>query len=602
MSSSQSFVRVLGQPLGNAIHICQVTSASTTSKIGLQLSVTQQSGLDRNYRVNISPSIATGFGVWKRLVPYDKTEKFINQNHWAVDLSNEVSESIHTITLRLVRTKEGTPPATTSLKCRVLAFPSVGQSVNFVDSQTTSAEAVNAGIYDGALISQQDGMVGINTDSPSHILDVLGNVNISERYKIGGTDVLSATALGTSVLHSNLTTLGTLSALNVTGNVSAGNLSVGNTTLRVDAVARKVSVGGYDGQWTLRTSAADHQWTSVTYGNGLYVAVAQSGTGTRVMTSPNGSTWTLRNSAADASWNSVTYGNGLFVAVAPNAIMTSPNGITWTSRTSPSNLDWRSVTYGNGRFLAVSYVNGVPTGGTLSMAWMTSSDGISWTSFSSPPLIYEEAWISVAYGNNQFLVINEAGPTVSISVDGQTFLSSTTSESGTFRSLTYGNGSFVGVGNFGVVYVDGGYSRPLGLGVNWESVTYGNGLFVAVASNGTGNRIATSPDGVTWTLGTSPADNTWTSVTYGNGIFVAVSSDGSGNRVMTSSSILSDVVVSGNLRAGGEIVSVGNVEIRYPVDESKRWRIISSTDATGDFLQIESFVNSAWTGYMRIDK
>ena len=225
MSSSQSFVRVLGQPLGNAIHICQVTSASTTSKIGLQLSVTQQSGLDRNYRVNISPSIATGFGVWKRLVPYDKTEKFINQNHWAVDLSNEVSESIHTITLRLVRTKEGTPPATTSLKCRVLAFPSVGQSVNFVDSQTTSAEAVNAGIYDGALISQQDGMVGINTDAPSHTLDVLGNTNTSGTYKIGGTDVLTATALGTAVVSSSLTSVGTLGSLSVTGNVTAGNLS-----------------------------------------------------------------------------------------------------------------------------------------------------------------------------------------------------------------------------------------------------------------------------------------------------------------------------------------------------------------------------------------
>ena len=246
MSSSQSFVRVLGQPLGNAIHICQVTSASTTSKIGLQLSVTQQSGLDRNYRVNISPSIATGFGVWKRLVPYDKTEKFINQNHWAVDLSNEVSESIHTITLRLVRTKEGTPPATTSLKCRVLAFPSVGQSVNFVDSQTTSAEAVNAGIYDGALISQQDGMVGINTDAPSHTLDVLGNTNTSGTYKIGGTDVLTSSALGPNVVASALSTVGNLQALVVEGNVALTGLQTtagtGNVVY-IDAGTGQLSYG-----------------------------------------------------------------------------------------------------------------------------------------------------------------------------------------------------------------------------------------------------------------------------------------------------------------------------------------------------------------------
>ena len=37
--------------------------------------------------------------------------------------------------------------------------------------------------------------------------------------------------------------------------------------------------------WTSRTSAADNDWVSVAYGNGLWVAVASSGTGNRVMTS-----------------------------------------------------------------------------------------------------------------------------------------------------------------------------------------------------------------------------------------------------------------------------------------------------------------------------
>lgn len=38
----------------------------------------------------------------------------------------------------------------------------------------------------------------------------------------------------------------------------------------------------------------------------------------------------------------------------------------------------------------------------------------------------------------------------------------------------------------------------------WLSVTYGNGLFVAVAGSGTGNRVMTSPDGITWSLYTPP--------------------------------------------------------------------------------------------------
>jgi hypothetical protein len=44
----------------------------------------------------------------------------------------------------------------------------------------------------------------------------------------------------------------------------------------------------------------------------------------------------------------------------------------------------------------------------------------------------------------------------------------------------------------------------------------------------------TSPDGITWTLRTSAANNSWLSVAYGNGLWAAVSYDGTGNRVMTS--------------------------------------------------------------------
>ena len=53
--------------------------------------------------------------------------------------------------------------------------------------------------------------------------------------------------------------------------------------------------------WTSQTSAADNRWKSVTYGNGLFVAVSDSGTNDRVMTSSDGITWTSRTSAADTA-------------------------------------------------------------------------------------------------------------------------------------------------------------------------------------------------------------------------------------------------------------------------------------------------------------
>ena len=95
---------------------------------------------------------------------------------------------------------------------------------------------------------------------------------------------------------------------------------------------------------------------SVTYGNGLFVAVSSDGTN-RVMTSPDGITWTARTAAAGNTWRSVTYGNGLFVAVSQdgtNRVMTSPDGITWTTRTAAQANTWLGVTYGNGLFVAVS--------------------------------------------------------------------------------------------------------------------------------------------------------------------------------------------------------------------------------------------------------
>ncbi|MFY9208204.1 MAG: hypothetical protein WAO33_03755, partial [Candidatus Nanopelagicales bacterium] len=154
--------------------------------------------------------------------------------------------------------------------------------------------------------------------------------------------------------------------------------------------------------WTSRTSAADRQWRSVTYGAGLFVAVAVTDSGKRVMTSPDGITWTSRTYPEDKDWGSVTYGAGLFVAVdssgTGNGVMTSPDGITWTSQTSATN-NWYSVTYGNGTFVAVaSYGAGKRV--------MTSPDGTTWTSQTAAAT---NNWQSVTYGNGTFVAVASSG-------------------------------------------------------------------------------------------------------------------------------------------------------------------------------------------------
>ena len=110
--------------------------------------------------------------------------------------------------------------------------------------------------------------------------------------------------------------------------------------------------------WTARTLPSSQDWYSVTYGNGVFVAVA-GGPSTVAATSPDGITWTVRTLPSSQYWYSVTYGNGVFVAVAgangPSTVAaTSTDGITWTARTLPSSASWISVTYGNGVFVAVA--------------------------------------------------------------------------------------------------------------------------------------------------------------------------------------------------------------------------------------------------------
>ncbi|PRW79267.1 hypothetical protein C7A10_32625, partial [Pseudomonas fluorescens] len=82
----------------------------------------------------------------------------------------------------------------------------------------------------------------------------------------------------------------------------------------------------------------------------VFVAVSFSGTAS---TSPDGITWTGRALPVNTNWQSVTYGNGVFVAVANGSTIaaTSPDGITWTQRTLPASASWQSVTFGNGVFV-----------------------------------------------------------------------------------------------------------------------------------------------------------------------------------------------------------------------------------------------------------
>ena len=330
-----------------------------------------------------------------------------------------------------------------------------------------------------------------------------------------------------------------------------------------------------DGQtWRSRSSDSStntNYLSGVTYGNGIFVAV---GSGGIILTSVDGQTWISQSSGTYFSLYGVTYGNGIFVALGGNGeIFTSADGQTWRSQSSGTSNNLRGVTYGNGIFVAVGENRTI----------LTSADGQTWRSRSSGSSTNTNYLSGVTYGNGMFVVTGwyffwdhvhnwtaQAGQILT-SIDGQTWRSESSSEI-TFSSIsrvTYGNGTFVGVGTpNGIILTsaDGQTwtSHSSGTSEWLRGVTYGNGIFVAVSGNG---KILTSVDGKTWTSQFSGTYYSLNEVTYGNGIFVAV---GGGGTIITSSdgqtwtsrfSGTSTYILGGVTYGNGTFVTVGNAGI-----------------------------------------
>jgi hypothetical protein len=324
--------------------------------------------------------------------------------------------------------------------------------------------------------------------------------------------------------------------------------SVVRATGLVPNVAKRNRITG--AAWLISTSAADNGWTRIVWAAelGLFVAVANTGTGNRVMTSPDGVTWTARSSAADNNWQGLAWSPelGLFVAVANtgtgNRVMTSPDGITWTARTSAADNSWVRVCWAAeiGLFVAVA------NSGTNRV--MTSPDGITWTARATP---VANSWNAVYWSAELGLLVAVAtsgtGDRVMTSPDGVTWTVRASAADNNWQSVCWapelrlfvavantGTGDRVMTSPDGIVWT----ARSSAADNNWQSVCWAAeiGLFVAVASSGAGNRVMTSPDGLVWTARISATDNFWWSACWSAelGLFAAIAATGTGNRAMTS--------------------------------------------------------------------
>jgi hypothetical protein len=220
---------------------------------------------------------------------------------------------------------------------------------------------------------------------------------------------------------------------------------------------------------------------------------------------------------------------------------------TWTQRVT-NNFNWEDVIWVKelGLFIAVAQ-----NGGTEGI--MTSPDGITWTTRTKDNLgsLYDIVWapelqLMVAIGNSFVATSTDGISWTTYSVDNPCTLEGSSSNN-SWRALTWSPelNLFVavamgGVGNRVMTSPNGitWTTRVSAADNNWFGITWSPELsiFVVVSNTGTGNRIMTSPDGIHWLTRQSPVDNSWQNVAWSPklGIFAATSTDGGTNRVMTS--------------------------------------------------------------------
>jgi hypothetical protein len=230
-----------------------------------------------------------------------------------------------------------------------------------------------------------------------------------------------------------------------------------------DELTKASVITSKDGfSWSLVELDLTNVLHGVTYGAGLFVAVGGGWPNySIILSSEDGIKWEtrlkfdpeMRNPFDATYYSTVAYGNGVFVALAPGSVgsrqASSPDGITWTRHpmSGPSSYYTPSLAFGNGVFVAVGgqyYSRPPETHGEIS----TSKDGLGWEKTADVKAFRSgNTFTSIAFGGGQFLAVgdirNDQFTRVSYrSSDGRKWIDQP--DPG-MKRIGFGNGKFVGL-------------------------------------------------------------------------------------------------------------------------------------------------------------
>ena len=158
-------------------------------------------------------------------------------------------------------------------------------------------------------------------------------------------------------------------------------------------------------QWSNVWDHTNYDFTSVTYGNGHFVAT-DSALGA-VAISTNGAQWSRLFPApsTSAKWGAVVYGDGVFVALDESSdgyVATSVNASVWAlSKISPV-VEIAGATFGCGTFVGVGQTAG------SSEEFISSTSTTTWIT-TAVPVDPMSPWTAVGYGDHHFVAVDSSG-------------------------------------------------------------------------------------------------------------------------------------------------------------------------------------------------
>jgi hypothetical protein len=219
-----------------------------------------------------------------------------------------------------------------------------------------------------------------------------------------------------------------------------------------------------------------------------------------------GDAYLLKNLPDNQLWTTISYGNGVFVAAAYNSYIinySTDNGITWQSYDMADDMPgvihlWISSTYDpiNNNFILTSN-----TSSEIAIIKFLNGS-VNSVSYSSLPA--SANWKGIAYGANIIVAATENSSTCSTSPDGLTW--TVRSFGGPIvpcSSLEYLNNEFIIIGN-----------RSLGAGMG--VATSSNGISWSTIINGSGQSSMFNVDKITYGYG----------IYVGNGRYAVTTTEG----------------------------------------------------------------------------